>query len=316
MLLQQAQTQQMLQPPGNQNLQLLLLQQQVQQQQEQTRYLESLRNSILAPSLLQSHLNARLNPGYSALLGNEPLPASFALPSLMMSSPMPQSLPSMYGAAGMNRPQPQHGVSAAAANKTSPKPSKTAYAQDPVMSLEEQEKLIRGVDIDELDLPAPLLRPGDEDSLSKPQVFLRDQIEVFKAGKDDAWTHTRGRNKPVNVGQVGIRCRHCAHLPANERQKGSTYFPAALKGLYQAAQNMNTTHMQTGICSQMPEEIKKQFMHQVSGKYSSSGAGRPFWADSARKLGVVDTEEGMRFIRDVKIPASNETTVSAQKSPK
>lgn len=159
-------------------------------------------------------------------------------------------------------------------------------------------------------LPVILARPEDGFKLSSHQVFLRHQIEVFQATEDDVSTHTRGRNKPISFGQVGIRCRHCAHLPVSRRQKGSTYFPASLLGLYQAAQNMCTTHMQCGLCTEMPVAIKQQFSQLLNNKSSSSGAGRPYWAKTAAKLGLVDTEEGIRFNRDsagvVKIVASGE----------
>lgn len=146
---------------------------------------------------------------------------------------------------------------------------------------------------------ALLVQPEDELRLSPHQVLLRTQIEVFRASRDDASTHTRGRNKPISIGQVGIRCRHCAYLPVARRQKGSTYFPASLQGIYQAAQNMSTTHMQCGLCSEMPDHIKQEFARLLATKAASSGAGRPYWAESAKKLGLVDTENGIRFAQDL-----------------
>lgn len=148
-------------------------------------------------------------------------------------------------------------------------------------------------------LPAILARPSDSLKLSSHQVMLRHQIEAFHATEDDVSTHTRGRNKPITHGQVGIRCRHCAHLPVSRRQKGSTYFPASMLGIYQAAQNMSTTHMQCGLCREMPDCIKAQFAHLISTKVASSGAGRPYWAESAKQLGMVDTEDGIFIIRSL-----------------
>jgi hypothetical protein len=151
-------------------------------------------------------------------------------------------------------------------------------------------------------LPVCLARSAvDEYKLSEHQNFLRQQIEAFQATQDDVMTHTRGRNKPVQLGQVGIRCRHCAHLPVSRRQKGSTYFPSNKLGIYQAAQNMSTAHIQCGLCTEMPEAHKLKFMEIMSAKKPncSNGAGRPYWAQSATQLGLVDTEEGIRFIRDL-----------------
>jgi hypothetical protein len=146
-------------------------------------------------------------------------------------------------------------------------------------------------------LPVVLARPDDNLKLSDHQVLLRHQIEAFQAGDDDISTHTRGRNKPITVNQVGIRCQHCAHLPVSRRQKGSTYFPASLAGIYQASQNMSTIHFQSGLCTEMPQEIKDQFTSLHTSKTSTSGAGRPFWAKGAAELGLVDTEEeGIRYV--------------------
>lgn len=163
-------------------------------------------------------------------------------------------------------------------------------------------------------LPVLLARPEDSEKLSSHQVLLRHQIEAFQATDEDVSTHTRGRNKPIQIGQVGIRCRHCSHLPVSHRQKGSTYFPASLLGLYQAAQNMSTSHIQVGLCSEMPDMIKHQFAHLLSTKVASSGAGRPFWANSAKKLGLVDTEEGIRFCRDDPPVASSANAATAATS--
>jgi hypothetical protein len=148
-------------------------------------------------------------------------------------------------------------------------------------------------------LPFCLAQPADHNILSEHQQFLRFQIEVFEATEKDVRTHVRGRNKPIVLGQVGIRCRHCAHLSASRRQKGATYFPASTIGLYQAAQNMCTAHIQCGLCSEMPDQIKDHFKQLIATKSFTSGAGKPYWSKSAKGMGLVDTEEGIFFIRNV-----------------
>jgi hypothetical protein len=72
-------------------------------------------------------------------------------------------------------------------------------------------------------LPAVLARPEDAFKVSRHQVLLRHQIEAFQATEADVSTHTRGRNKPIKLGQVGIRCRHCAHLPVKRDPR--TFLP-------------------------------------------------------------------------------------------
>jgi hypothetical protein len=80
-------------------------------------------------------------------------------------------------------------------------------------------------------MPVLLADPMDSLVLNAHQVLLRRQIELFLVMKDDLWGRNRGRNKRIELGQVGIRSRHCAHLPALLRAKGSVYFPATLSGL-------------------------------------------------------------------------------------
>jgi hypothetical protein len=149
-------------------------------------------------------------------------------------------------------------------------------------------------------LPFCLAQPADHNILSEHQQFLRFQIEVFEASEKDVRTHVRGRNKPIVLGQVGIRCRHCAHLTASRRQKGAMYFPASTIGLYQAAQNMCTAHIQCGLCTEMPDPIKDHFKQLIATKSFTSGAGKPYWSKSAKAMGLVDTEEGIFFIRNVR----------------
>jgi len=56
----------------------------------------------------------------------------------------------------------------------------------------------------------PLGLPDDKYWLSELQVFLRsDFAEAFGATEDDIAAPMHGRNKPIALGQVGIRCIHC-----------------------------------------------------------------------------------------------------------
>jgi hypothetical protein len=79
--------------------------------------------------------------------------------------------------------------------------------------------------------PAVMACPSDGALMSEHQSFLRLQIEFFRATDEDINAPVRGRNRPVQHNQIGIRCRHCAHVPANQRRNGSSYFPASTLGL-------------------------------------------------------------------------------------
>jgi hypothetical protein len=142
-------------------------------------------------------------------------------------------------------------------------------------------------------LPVTIARPSDAHKLTEYQCLLRQQMEVFEAEIKDVETHMRGRNKPITVGQVGIRCRHCAHLPVRRRQKGAVYFPSTKHGLYQAAQNMATAHMP--VCLELPTHTREMMLHLKAT--SSAGAGRRYWSHGATQLGLVDTaDRGIRFV--------------------
>lgn len=164
------------------------------------------------------------------------------------------------------------------------------------------------------DLPTLLVVPMDHMQLSAHQTLLRYQIEVFRAGEEDTSTHTRGRNKPVTLGQIGIRCRHCKVLPVSRRKRGSVYFPRAVEGFYQAAQNMNSTHLQTGECPLMGNALRQEFANLIATRGVSTGAGRAYWAKQAKKLGLRNTEDGIVFHK--KEPGSSEAKTEGDKDKK
>jgi hypothetical protein len=144
-------------------------------------------------------------------------------------------------------------------------------------------------------LPQPLARPEDRFSLSEFQVLLRQNIEVFQVTHEEASIHVRGRNTAIYLHQVGIRCIHCKHVPMKRRKKGFMYFPSNTQRIYQAAQNMATAHMISGLCEEMPVEVKEQFQILRTGRSISGKAGRVYWAESVEThLGLVNTPLGIR----------------------
>jgi len=87
----------------------------------------------------------------------------------------------------------------------------------------------------------------DDQRLSTQQCWLRKQIETFPASARDVGA--RGRNRLLDIGQVGIRCIHCKNLPQEGRGKGSSYFPASIKSIYQSAQNLLSFHFKEDTVS-------------------------------------------------------------------
>jgi hypothetical protein len=147
-----------------------------------------------------------------------------------------------------------------------------------------------------IEIPSQTLdQPQDYFTLSDFQVFLRKNIEVFQATAEEASIHVRGRNTAIYLHQAGIRCIHCKHLPLAHRPKGSMYFPSNTARIYQAAQNMASSHMTTGLCAEMPAAVQAQFQTLMTRRSVSGKAGRDYWAQSAeRHLGLVNTPLGMQ----------------------
>jgi hypothetical protein len=107
--------------------------------------------------------------------------------------------------------------------------------------------------------PAVLYMSCDDDSLSEYQCLVRKQIELFEAGREEVESNAKGRNKPIVLGQVGIRCGHCSMLNPRHRVRGATYYPAKLNGLYQAAQSMASGHL-CFHCQHIPDEIRQELL--------------------------------------------------------
>lgn len=134
----------------------------------------------------------------------------------------------------------------------------------------------------------------DADWLSELNCYIRKVcVEAFSATEDQIIRTTkRGR---IGVDQVGIRCRFCAHRPAEERTVAAASFPASVAGIYESVKRWQRVHME--VCRDIPAEV-----HEVLGQISSVNVWIPttrqYWVDSARALGMVDTEEGIRFAVD------------------
>jgi hypothetical protein len=77
----------------------------------------------------------------------------------------------------------------------------------------------------------PLSLKCDSDQLSEYQILVRKQLELFEASEEDVSSNTQGRKKQLFLGQVGIRCRHCARSPLRKRGKGAVYYPMKLQGM-------------------------------------------------------------------------------------
>jgi hypothetical protein len=100
--------------------------------------------------------------------------------------------------------------------------------------------------------------------------------------------------KNSRVGQVGIRCQHCADLPLRQRGRGAVYYPTKLAGVYQAAQNMAVNHL-NDFCHRLNAEIRNRLLELRNSKETASGGSKKYWAEACAAVGLYEDEDGLRF---------------------
>ncbi|KAG7360431.1 hypothetical protein IV203_035530 [Nitzschia inconspicua] len=157
---------------------------------------------------------------------------------------------------------------------------------------------------DKVLLPPPMLSRGygriepiststDESSLSTFQCYARKQIEFFEALERDVSQGARGRNTPITLGQVGIRCRHCRNEAPACRGRAGVYFPTKYELVYQTAVNMTSIHLCLH-CRKIPEDTRFKLL-ELRDQRSTAGGGKKYWAKAAESVGVIETNQGLRF---------------------
>ncbi|KAL3944399.1 MAG: hypothetical protein SGBAC_001523 [Bacillariaceae sp.] len=142
--------------------------------------------------------------------------------------------------------------------------------------------------------PIPLAMETDKGWLTPLHCFVRKHcVEVFTAVEEDVATPSKGKRKPIQVGQVGIRCPHCHRDPSSQsRERGSVYYPTSIASIYNATMNLLQRHLHN--CSAVPPEIMERY-EMLKGDDARSGTSKKYWVQSAVSLGLVDTATGIRY---------------------
>jgi hypothetical protein len=132
---------------------------------------------------------------------------------------------------------------------------------------------------------------SDAEWLSELNCFIRATcLEAFSATEEDvARTSKRGR---ITLHQVGIRCRFCAHCSLKDRSVAAVSYPTSVAGIYESIKRWQRVHLQ--LCGDAPQKVKTK-LAQLASTNVWIPTTRQYWADSAKALGMVDTEDGIRF---------------------
>lgn len=80
-----------------------------------------------------------------------------------------------------------------------------------------------------------------------------------------------------------------------ERGQQATSYPSLISGIYNSVQQMLRLHLD--CCLSMPQDVRQK-IEQLKLSCSSRGGRKQYWIDSAKRLGLVDTEHGIHFGRD------------------
>ena len=112
-----------------------------------------------------------------------------------------------------------------------------------------------------IEKPHPLSLAEDKDWITPLHCFVRKHcVEVFTATEIDVQTPSKGKRKPVHIGQVGIRCPHChAGSPQTDpnMERGSVYYPSSLGSIYNATMNLLQRHLHS--CPNVDQKIMDMF---------------------------------------------------------
>jgi len=140
--------------------------------------------------------------------------------------------------------------------------------------------------------------PEDDDVLSPLHCFMRRYcVEAFTATPEDVATPRYGKSHglKVVVGQVGIRCLYCKCRPVGKRPERAVCYPSSLKNIYHSIETWQRRH--SLVCQDIPTWVKRSMLELMESSKSRAGGRRQYWEDSAVRIGMVDTANGVRFCR-------------------
>lgn len=161
--------------------------------------------------------------------------------------------------------------------------------------------------------------PDDEEVLPPLHCFIRRQIQVFTATDAELSQPAPGRKNPIQLGQVGIRCIHCAK--SNLRVKRSVCYPSSVKRLYSSVSDMKFDHF--GVCPSIPKDLQEIYTQLKAQNdsfksrrhRSSNKSTAQHYHDSAIAMGLKDGQTGVFMNGQVILPGVTCKPIILPRSP-
>mmetsp|Transcript_21118 Transcript_21118/g.42281 ORF Transcript_21118/g.42281 Transcript_21118/m.42281 type:complete len:1122 (+) Transcript_21118:118-3483(+) len=139
-----------------------------------------------------------------------------------------------------------------------------------------------------------LSMPEDRHCLSETLAIIRNNVEVFTATEADINAPAPGRKRPIQLGQVGLRCVYCRMCRTGNRIKRATCFPSSMRRIYRAVIDMKLDHFKH--CPYVPPGLKQRLDQLSQGTTRSTGMTVQYFIRSAMELGMMDIGNDGVFI--------------------
>ena len=137
----------------------------------------------------------------------------------------------------------------------------------------------------------------DKDWLSDMDCFVRRNLEVFTVTPSDLEHANQDLRQPIRLGQVGIRCVHCAKTEAGARGT-AVYYPTSIDHVYENVRNFQRYHFD--LCVNVPPEVQTE-LAGLSQCTSLSSVLRRYYVLAAKALGMVDAPYGVRMQQSMEV---------------
>jgi hypothetical protein len=133
--------------------------------------------------------------------------------------------------------------------------------------------------------------PEDKEWLSEKDCYIRKQIEVFYATKEDVALAQRNRMFPISVGTIGFRCLHCSLARESKTGDHAVFYPLSVSGIYESVREFHRLHLDS--CKNLPTTTREK-LQGLQGASSLSSVLRKYYHLAARALGLYDSNDGIR----------------------